>query len=123
MLSVFRGGKVKKYFFFARANGEVVLGGTGYHNNFDLRVSADDTRHILEATSQLIPSLKVSKISFDHRTFATCSVHFSQKHLLFTSCPKLDDSLFQIPIRSGTPKYFVGKPITTWYPPLPLCYY
>lgn len=63
MLSVFRVGKVKKIFFFVRANGEVVLGGTGYHNNFDLRVSADDTRQILEATSQLIPSLKVSKIS------------------------------------------------------------
>ena len=66
MLSVFRVGRVKKKIFFVRANGEVVLGGTGYHNNFDLRVSADDTRHILEATSQLIPSLKVSKISARH---------------------------------------------------------
>ena len=47
-------------FYFFRANGEVVLGGTGYHNNFDTKVSADDTRHILEVTSKLIPSLKVS---------------------------------------------------------------
>ena len=47
---------------FLRANGEVVLGGTAYHNNFDTRVNADDTRHILETTSQLMPSLKVSAV-------------------------------------------------------------
>lgn len=50
------------YYYFFRANGEVVLGGTAYHNNFDTRVNADDTRHILESTSQLVPSLKVSKM-------------------------------------------------------------
>lgn len=49
-------------YILPQANGEVVLGGTGYHNNFDLRVSADDTRHILEATSQLIPSLKRARV-------------------------------------------------------------
>ena len=54
--------KVLTFSFLFRANGEVVLGGTAYHNNFDTRVDADDTRHILEATSQLVPSLKVSVI-------------------------------------------------------------
>ena len=43
-----------------RANGEVVLGGTGYHHNSDTRISADDTRHILEVTRELVPSLAVS---------------------------------------------------------------
>ncbi|KAK2558302.1 D-aspartate oxidase [Acropora cervicornis] len=43
-------------------NGEVVLGGTAYHNNFDTRVNADDTRHILESTSQLVPSLKQARM-------------------------------------------------------------
>jgi len=45
-------------YILPQANGEVVLGGTAYHNNFDTRVNADDTRHILETTSQLMPSLK-----------------------------------------------------------------
>jgi len=61
------------YYYFFRANGEVVLGGTAYHNNFDTRVNADDTRHILESTSQLVPSLKVSKM---------CDINFvGIKHL------------------------------------------
>ena len=46
--------------YFLRANGEVILGGTAYHNNSDTKVSADDTRHILEVTRQLVPSLAVS---------------------------------------------------------------
>ncbi|XP_020631851.1 D-amino-acid oxidase-like isoform X1 [Orbicella faveolata] len=51
--------KQERYcYILPQANGEVVLGGTGYHNNFDTKVSADDTRHILEVTSKLIPSLK-----------------------------------------------------------------
>ncbi|XP_068679673.1 D-amino acid oxidase-like isoform X1 [Montipora foliosa] len=52
----------KHCYILPQANGEVVLGGTAYHNNFDTRVDADDTRHILEATSQLVPSLKRAKV-------------------------------------------------------------
>lgn len=49
-------------YILPQANGEVVLGGTAYHNNFDTRVNADDTRHILESTSQLVPSLKQARM-------------------------------------------------------------
>ncbi|KAJ7374087.1 hypothetical protein OS493_009418 [Desmophyllum pertusum] len=50
--------KKERYcYILPQANGEVILGGTAYHNNSDTKVSADDTRHILEVTRQLMPSL------------------------------------------------------------------
>ncbi|PFX20957.1 D-aspartate oxidase-like isoform X1 [Stylophora pistillata] len=50
--------KQERYcYILPQANGEVVLGGTGYHQTSDTKISADDTRHILEVTRELVPSL------------------------------------------------------------------
>ena len=38
---------------------EIVVGGTKQHGNFSEVLSPDDTAHILNVTSQLVPSIKV----------------------------------------------------------------